>query len=134
MSTKSAAEKLLIKLGTTVWSSHPERLELIGPLPSEVRVADRLEEAATALVFGDDAESLRATVAAHADELVDPATLWVAYPKGNRADINRDSVWPILAEHGLRPIAQVSVDEAWSALRFRLLKPAEEQFKGGAGS
>jgi hypothetical protein len=133
MSTKSAAEKLLIKPGTTVWSSHPERLELIGPLPSEVRVADRLEEA-TALVFGDDAESLRATVAAHADQLVYPATLWVAYPKGNRADINRDSVWPILAGHGLRPIAQVSVDEAWSALRFRPLKPGEEQFKGGAGS
>jgi hypothetical protein len=53
-----------------------------------------------ALVFGDDAESLRAPVAAHADQLADPATLWVAYPKGNRADINRDSVWPILAEHG----------------------------------
>jgi hypothetical protein len=58
----------------------------------------------------------------------------VAYPKGNRADINRDSVWPILAEHGLRPIAQVSVDEVWSALRFRPLKPGEEQFKGGAES
>jgi poly(3-hydroxybutyrate) depolymerase len=47
-----------------------------------------------ALVFGDDAESLRATVAAHADQLADPATLWVAYLKGNRADINRDGVWP----------------------------------------
>jgi hypothetical protein len=34
MSTKSAAEKLLIKPGTTVWPSHPERLELIGPRPA----------------------------------------------------------------------------------------------------
>jgi hypothetical protein len=132
MSTKSVAEKLLIKPGTTVWSSHPERLELIGPLPPEVRVAVRLENAATALVFGDDAESLRTIVAKHADQLADPATLWVAYPKGNRADINRDSVWPILAEHGIRPITQVSVDEVWSALRFRPLKPGEAQFKAGA--
>ncbi|HEX2467368.1 MAG TPA: hypothetical protein VHJ54_04100 [Solirubrobacterales bacterium] len=87
-----------------------------------------------ALVFGDDAESLRATVAAHADQLADPATLWVAYLKGNRADINRDGVWPDPGQHGLRPIAQVSVDEVWSALRFRPLKPGEKQFKGGAES
>jgi hypothetical protein len=57
--------------------------------------------------------------------------LWVAYPKGNRADINRDTLWPILAEHGLRPITQVAVDGVWSALRFRPLKEGEEQFAGG---
>jgi hypothetical protein len=58
----------------------------------------------------------------------------VAYPKANRADINRDSVWPVLAEHGLQPIAQVSLGEIWSAIRFRPLKPGEEQFTGGTRS
>jgi hypothetical protein len=134
MSTKSVAEKLLIKPATTLWSSHPERIELIEPLPQGVRIVDRPEEAATALVFGDAADSLRETVAAYAGELGDPGTVWVAYPKANRTDINRDSVWPILAEYGMRPIGQVALDEVWSAMRFRPLKPGEVPFTGGGAS
>jgi hypothetical protein len=55
----------------------------------------------------------------------------VLYPKGNKADINRDSLWPIVGEHGLRPITQISVDDTWSALRFRPLREGESQFSGG---
>jgi hypothetical protein len=131
VSTKSTAQKLLIKPGAAVWSSHPDRLDLIGPLPDGVRVVDRLTDATVAVVFGDDAGSLRATVAADAGHLAERELVWVAYPKGNRSDINRDTVWPILAEHGMRPIGQVAVDDVWSALRFRPLKPGEEQFSGG---
>ena len=57
--------------------------------------------------------------------------LWICYPKGGRADINRDSLWPMLRRYGLRPITQVAIDEVWSALRFRPLKPGEQQFTGG---
>lgn len=134
MSPKTVAEKLLIKPETSVWSSHPERLDVVGRLPPGARVVDRPEEATTALVFGDDAESLRTAVADHAVHLAAPETLWVAYPKGNRTDINRDTVWPILAEHGMRPIGQVALDDVWSALRFRPLRPGEAPFGGGAGS
>lgn len=131
MSTTTVADKLLIKPDTTVWSSHAEHLELLEPLPQGVRVVDRPAGATTALVFADDTESLGELVAAHADQLAEPERLWVAYPKGNRADINRDSVWPVLAEHGLRPIAQVSLGDIWSAIRFRPLEPGEAQFTGG---
>jgi hypothetical protein len=31
----------------------------------------------------------------------------------------------------MRPIGQVSVDEAWSAMRFRTLKKGEAPFTGG---
>jgi hypothetical protein len=55
----------------------------------------------------------------------------VAYPKGGRADINRDSLWPILAEDGFRPVSQVALDDTWSALRFRPLKAGEAPFTGG---
>lgn len=41
------------------------------------------------------------------------------------ADINRDSLWRILAEYEMRPIAQITVDETWSALRFRMLREGE---------
>ena len=131
MSTKSVAEKLLIKPNTAVWSSDPSRLDLVGPLPEGVRRADGPEQATTALVFADDAASLRDILAAHGDRLARPNVLWVAYPKGNRSDINRDTLWPILGEQGMRPIGQVSVDETWSAMRFRPLKEGEAPFTGG---
>jgi hypothetical protein len=57
--------------------------------------------------------------------------LWVAYPKGNRTDVNRDTLWPILDEHGMRPVTQVSINQVWSALRFRPLKEGEAPFTGG---
>lgn len=132
MSAKSVAEKLLIKPNTTVWSSHASRLDLIQPLPENVRHVDRLEQATTtALVFADDAGSLRDILTAHKDQLARPSSFWVAYPKANRADLNRDSLWPILGEYGMRPIGQVSVDEVWSAMRFRPLKEGEVSFTGG---
>jgi hypothetical protein len=55
----------------------------------------------------------------------------VAYPKAGRADNNRDSLWPILAGYGLRPIGQVAIDDVWSALRFRPLAEGESPFAGG---
>jgi hypothetical protein len=119
MSTKSVAQKLLIKPDTTVWSSHSSHLELIQPLPDSVRQADGPGEATTALIFADDAGSLREILTTHEGRLEQPNALWVAYPKANRADINRDSLCTIMVEHGMRPVGQVSVDDVWSAMRFR---------------
>jgi hypothetical protein len=107
--------------------SHPRHLDLIEPLPEGVRVVDRPELATTVLIFGEDAQSLRNAVAAHAGRLADSETLWLAYPKPN-GDVNRDSLWPILAEHGLWPIGQVSLDDRWSAMRFRPLTSGEPPF------
>jgi hypothetical protein len=131
MSTKSVAEKLLIKPNTTVWSSHALHLDLIGPLPENVRLVDGPEQATTALVFADDAGSLRGILTAHQQQLARPDNFWVAYPKANRADVNRDTLWPILGEYGMRPIGLVSLDQVWSALRFRPLREGEAPFTGG---
>lgn len=48
--------------------------------------------------------------------------LWLAYPKGGssiKTDINRDKLWEMLKPTGYRPVAQVSIDRDWSAIRFR---------------
>jgi hypothetical protein len=121
--SKTTAEKLQIKPGMTVWVSHPERAELLGPLPDGVEAVDRPGD--VAVVFAEDAASLRAWLAEHAAELATPSVLWVAYPKGGRADVNRDTLWPILGEHDMRPISQISLGDVWSALRFRPLAPGE---------
>ena len=54
--------------------------------------------------------------------LADEAPLWIAYPKANQkeTDLNRDTLATVAATYGPRPVAQVSVDETWSALRFRV--------------
>jgi len=82
-------------------------------------------------VFADDADSLRAILSKQKDQLSQPVTFWIAYPKANRTNINRDTLWPMLNEYAMRPIGQIAVDEVWSALRFRPLKDGEAPFTGG---
>lgn len=49
--------------------------------------------------------------------------IWFAYPKGTskryKCDFNRDSGWNILGNAGYERVRQVTIDEDWSALRFR---------------
>ena len=48
--------------------------------------------------------------------------LWISYPKRSakiETDLSRDSMWELLTDFGMRPVAAVSVDETWSAVRFR---------------
>jgi len=127
----SIADKLRIKPGSTVWSSDASRVVLLGALPDGARLVDALGDADTGIAFADDAAAARATLDRVRPDLGHPAAFWVAYPKGNRADINRDSLWPILASYGMRPISQVAIDDTWSALRFRMLAPGESPFTGG---
>jgi hypothetical protein len=131
MATRTIADKLQIKPGTAVWLSHPDRLSLIAPLPERARMVERIEDATVALLLVDSAAATRELCDAHRGELARPAILWMAYPKGNRADINRDSLWKIVAEYGMRPNSQIALDDTWSALRFRANREGEEPFTGG---
>jgi hypothetical protein len=65
----------------------------------------------------DDLDQLGAVIgAARADRLA-----WIGYPKGGKlgTDLNRDRLVQALAAHGIQPVRQVSIDDTWSALRFR---------------
>jgi hypothetical protein len=128
MAGKSVAQKLLIKPESSVWVAADDDLARLGPLPAGVRQVSTPGDADIVVLFAADEASLRATLASHGAAVARAALIWVAYPKGGRSDINRDSLWPIVAELGLRPISQVAVDDVWSALRFRPLAPGEPQF------
>jgi hypothetical protein len=56
-------------------------------------------------------------------EMVKPGgRLWISYPKQSSkipTDINRDILWKIFPNDEWRPVTQISIDEIWSALRFR---------------
>jgi len=73
------------------------------------------------LLFALDSKSLKSTgkpvfEAARADKLA-----WIAYPKGGQleTDLNRDTLWKLVKPMGIQPVRQVSIDDTWSALRFR---------------
>jgi hypothetical protein len=63
------------------------------------------------------------TLAPHAIAAVKKGgMLWFAYPKQSGAiktDINRDSGWDTVAKAGWDGVRQISIDETWSALRYR---------------
>ena len=129
--TKTIAEKLLIKPNTTVWLSDPANLTLLTPMPVGVREVGTLATASTAVLFADSAASVRKQLEEHSADLAKPGAFWVAYPKGNKADINRDSLWPIVADFDMRPCGQVAIDDRWSGLRFRPNREGEGRFTGG---
>ncbi|MFB4278245.1 hypothetical protein ACBJ59_23335 [Nonomuraea sp. MTCD27] len=133
MPAKTVADKLLIKPGTEVWISDAAHRPLVEPLPEGAGHADDLKGAGVAVFFAADAAAARRLLDEHRALLTEPAVVWVAYPKGNKSDINRDTLWPIVGEYGLRPNGQVAVDEVWSALRFRPLREGEAPFTGGRG-
>ena len=90
------------------------------------RVVRELSEVATvhfALAFAARRAELDALAAALALRADGDAVLWFAYPKRSsrryRADFDRDNGWDLLGEAGFEPVRQVSIDEDWSALRFR---------------
>ena len=56
-------------------------------------------------------------------EMVRPGgRFWIVYPKQSSkvpTDINRDILWKAFPNSDWRPVTQISIDEIWSALRFR---------------
>lgn len=54
------------------------------------------------------------------------AVVWFAYPKGTskkyKCDINRDTGWGALGAAGFEPVRSVTIDEDWSAVRFRRIE------------
>jgi hypothetical protein len=128
---KTVAEKLLIKPNSTIWLSHNEHLPRLTPLPDGVRQVDVMAAASVAIVFALDAAALRDILTDNKDQLDQAGVLWVAYPKANQSDINRDTLWPVVSEYGMRPNGQIAVDDVWSALRFRAQQDGEEPFTGG---
>ena len=55
--------------------------------------------------------------------------LWICYPKRSSkvdTDLTRDVLWKTTEDTGLRPVTQVSVDNVWSAMRFRPVEKVKQ--------
>jgi hypothetical protein len=124
MGEAALIKKLGIKSGQRAAVLNPPDgyADRIGP-PEGVAVTTDLDGAFDFVqVFAKDRAALdRHVEAAHA-ALKPGGLFWVSYPKGSSkvpTDLNRDVFWQALEHLGVRPVTQVSVDDVWSALRFR---------------
>lgn len=98
-------------------------LELLGEVPEGVKIEQELSgEFDFAHLFVKDKDELDRFIDQVLQAIEYDAILWVSYPKGSsgvKTDLNRDKLWKELAEKGIRPVTQVSIDKVWSAMRFR---------------
>lgn len=113
------AKKLLVRPGSRVAVVNaPPTIDLVlppGVSPSERGPADIV------LVYARDRAALAKVLSRATKRVADGGSLWVAYPKAGKlgTDLNRDSLARALQAEGLEPVAQIAVDEVWSALRLK---------------
>ncbi|MFP4089236.1 MAG: hypothetical protein ACLFUB_07645 [Cyclobacteriaceae bacterium] len=81
------------------------------------------EKADFALIFVTEQQQINQLIAQLDEKLLGDCTLWFAYPKSSSkkysCNFNRDNGWAALGKHGFEGVRQVSIDEDWTALRFR---------------
>ncbi len=125
MADKSPAEKMRLKPGMTAALLHvPAELEGALGVPAEVTVVQRPEGADFVLDFATSQAEAEERLRALGPAIGEKTLAWLAYPKGSKAagyDISRDTVWRFAQTVGLALVANVAIDEKWSALRIRPL-------------
>jgi hypothetical protein len=113
------AKKLLVRAGSRVAViGAPSSIDLV--LPPEAHASER-GPADIVLVYTRDRRGVAAALAKATKRVADGGILWVAYPKAGQlgTDLNRDILARALHDGGLEPVAQIAVDDVWSALRVK---------------
>lgn len=75
-----------------------------------------------ALIFAVNLRQLNNVLKELFPALHDNTKLWVAYPKQTSkivSDLNRDCSWEMLTENFYEGVSLVSLDNVWSAMRFK---------------
>lgn len=128
MSEKTIAEKLRIKKGRSVLFVNPPPgfVTRFGRLPAGVKIVDKRSRPVDIIqVFIRSQKELEAKVP-KLKALVHPGgMIWVTYHKGTssvKSDINRDDIRRYAPTIGMQAVAQVAVDDDWSALRLKVVK------------
>ncbi|WP_100629785.1 hypothetical protein [Algoriphagus formosus] len=78
------------------------------------------------LGFALSEEEIRVLFDQMKPQLREDEIFWIAYPKKSskryQVSINRDKGWKALGDQGYEGVRQVSINEDWSALRWRNVK------------
>jgi hypothetical protein len=83
---------------------------------------DKKERSTNTLVFISNNKEYLDFLNKQLKNIEPDSVLWFAYPKGTskiKTDINRDTIRTTGEEFNITTVTAVSIDETWSALRFR---------------
>jgi hypothetical protein len=112
-------EKLQIKPESTVAvvNAPSEGPSIAGPFT----VLDEPGTADVTIVFVKDRSEIDSAAGPAVEAALADRLAWFAYPKAKKlgTDLNRDLLAQELIARGIDPVRQVSLDDVWSALRFR---------------
>lgn len=122
MSGKTPAEKARVRPGTTiaVLGAVPGVVESLG-LPEDVDFVGP-DEARLVFLFVNTRAELADLLPPAVAGLASGAAIWVFYRKGSMSagfDVNRDDIWSVARDLGMRPLGLLSIDGTWSAFRLR---------------
>jgi hypothetical protein len=125
MAKQTLVEKLRLQEGMNacIYNSPEGYLASLGQIPDYVCISDQIEG-------NFDFVHIFFRNRAELDKCIDKAVqavkydgiLWISYPKGSskvESDLSRDTLWEALSVHGIRPVSLISIDDVWSAMRFR---------------
>jgi hypothetical protein len=83
---------------------------------------DKKAKSTNTLVFINNNEEYLHFLKTNLKNIEADSILWFAYPKGTskiKTDINRDTIRVTGEEFGITTVTAISIDDTWSALRFR---------------
>jgi len=112
--------KLQIKPGThLVVLGAPDSINL--ELPEGVTVGHDAAAADAVIAFAVGSAAVDGVAAPAIQAAREDRLAWIAYPKAGQlgTDLNRDILAKLVTERGAQPVRQISIDDVWSALRFR---------------
>ena len=125
MAESALAKKLQIRphQKLLVLDAPPGYLDELGALPEGVKLAHRATGTFDVVhLFVHDSAELAKRVDVATKAMKSDGVLWIAWPKQSahvKTDLDRDHLWTAMEAYGMRPVANVSINETWSALRFK---------------
>ncbi len=128
VSETTLAKKLKIRPGSRLLILNAPRnyREKLGALPEGASISEGGDgEFDVVLAYCTKKSDLDQQIGLLKSAMGEKGILWVLYPKGSSkmdTDLNRDILRAHLAGSGLEGVALVSVDETWSAMRFKKIQ------------
>jgi hypothetical protein len=131
-SNKSVATRLAIRPGDSVYvvGAGTNYAALLGRLTSGARMVQKAGlPADRVVVFAADNDELDRLLPAAIQATKPDGALWVAYPKltSGKSDLSRQVVHDSLRLSDWKPVAQISIDDVWSAVRARPVTAADRR-------
>lgn len=109
-------QKLQLSPGESVFLVNPPHELKLG-----LKEARKIELDTPVLVFVRDSKTLEASAEPAIQAAKNDKLSWIAYPKAGKlgTDLNRDKLLNLMKPYGIEAVRLVSIDDTWSAIRFR---------------